>query len=296
METSEAARYQRIRYVLIVVLLLNWGVALAKIIYGLISRCESMVADGFHSLADGASNIIGLIGIHLARQPIDKDHPYGHKKYETLFSMGIGMLLTMVCFNLFKEGLTHLRQPVVPHIDMRSFTVMLLTLAVNIGVMKYEYARGKALQSDILVSDSMHTKADIFTSVSVIIALIGIKLGFPILDPIATLVIALFIAYTAYEIFRENSQVLCDKAAIIDEQKIYDVVRAIKGVKTCHKIRSRGRSDDIYIDLHVQVSPSMHVDEAHKVSYAIEGALKRAIPAITDVVVHIEPREEAPPD
>ncbi|MFH1281463.1 MAG: cation transporter, partial [Candidatus Omnitrophota bacterium] len=92
--------YKKIRKILIIILALNWAVALAKIIYGLSSRCFSMAADGFHSLSDGTSNVIGIIGIHFACQPVDKDHPYGHKKYETLFSLGIAAMLFIVSFNL----------------------------------------------------------------------------------------------------------------------------------------------------------------------------------------------------
>jgi len=292
MESSIQEHYKHIRQILIWILILNWAVALAKILYGLFSRCASMTADGFHSLSDGASNIIGLIGIRLACQPTDQDHPYGHRKYETFFSLGIALLLFLICFNLFKEGLNRLYRPVTPQIDLRSFVVMIITLAVNVGVMNYEYKKGKLLHSDILVYDSMHTKADIFTSLSVIIALITIKLGYPIIDPIATIMISLFIAYAAFTIVKQSSRVLCDTAPIVDVKKIVDIVLSIEGVKTCHKVRSHGRPDDIYLDLHVQVSPDMHIDKAHKISYVIEEAIKKGIPEVTDVVVHMEPKEK----
>lgn len=284
--------YQHIRHILIWILVLNWLVALAKIIYGLFSRCASITADGFHSLSDGASNIIGLIGINLASQPKDKNHPYGHRKYETFFSLGIAALLFIICFNLVKESIKRLSNPVIPQIDSKGFVIMIITLLVNLGVMRYEYTKGKLLKSDILISDSMHTRADIFTSLSVIIALIVIKLGFPIVDPIVTLIIALFISYTGYDMVKQSSRVLCDTAAIIDIKRITNIVLSIQGVKTCHKIRTRGRPDDVHVDLHVQVKPDMHIDNAHKISYAIEEAIKKDIPEVTDVVVHIEPKEK----
>ncbi|PIQ84875.1 MAG: cation-efflux pump [Candidatus Omnitrophica bacterium CG11_big_fil_rev_8_21_14_0_20_43_6] len=283
--------YRQIRKILLIILALNWAVALAKIIYGLSSRCFSMTADGFHSLSDGTSNLIGLIGIHFACQPVDKNHPYGHKKYETLFSLGIAAMLFVVFFNLLKAGWQRLYHPVLFQTDPGSFAVMLVTLAVNIYVMRYEYTKGKALTSDILISDSLHTRADIFTSFSVIIALIVTKLGFPLVDPIVTILIALFIGFAAFEIVKQSSDVLCDTAVFLDDQKVKDVVLKIKGVGACHKIRSRGRIDDIHIDLHVQVSPSMHMDDAHQISYQIEETIKSAIPGITDVIVHMEPQD-----
>lgn len=283
--------YRKIRKILLITLALNWAVALAKIIYGLNSCCFSMAADGFHSLSDGTSNIIGILGIYFACQPVDKDHPYGHKKYETLFSLGIAAMLFIVAFNLLKEGWKRLHHPVLLQAGIGSFAVMLITSAVNIWVMRYEYKKGKALKSDILVSDSLHTRADIFTSFSVIVSLIVTKLGFPLIDPIVTMLISLFIGFAAFEIIKQSSNVLCDTAVFMDDKKIMDIVLKIKGVRACHKIRSRGRVDDIYMDLHVQVNPDMHIDNAHQISYLIENTIKSKIPGITDVVVHMEPQE-----
>ena len=286
------SNYSRIRWVLIIVLALNWVVAAAKMIIGFLTSCQSMTADGFHSLSDGTSNIIGLIGIALSARPVDQDHPYGHKKYETFFSLGIAALLILVCFNLIRESFTRLFHAVVPDVNLVSFIVMIATMAVNTLVMKYEYKEGKNLRSDLLVADSMHTRADIYTSLSVIVALIGIKLGFPIIDPIATFLISIFIGYAAFEIIKDASRILCDTVAIIDSDKISAIVMKVKGVKACHKIRTRGRPDDICIDLHIQVDSVMHIDEAHKVSYAVEAALKKNIPEATDVLVHIEPKKK----
>jgi cation diffusion facilitator family transporter len=249
-----------------------------------------MTADGFHSLSDGASNIIGLVGVSLASQPKDADHPYGHKKYETFFSLGIAVLLGIVSFNLVREGISRLYNPIIPRVDIKSFVVMIVTLCINLWVMNYEYKKGIALQSDMLISDSLHTKADIFTSLSVIITLVVIKLGYPVLDPLATIIIALFIGGSAFEIAYRSSKVLCDTAVIVDIKKITDIVLSIQGVKTCHKVRTRGRPDDIHIDLHVQVDSAMHMDKAHQISYTIEEAIKKNIPGVTDVVVHMEPK------
>ncbi|MCX5711905.1 MAG: cation diffusion facilitator family transporter [Candidatus Omnitrophica bacterium] len=293
MQTDFNTHYKNIRLILIWVLALNWLVAAAKIIFGLISKTSSITADGFHSLSDGASNIVCLVGIHFAAQPTDCDHPYGHKKYETFYSLGIALLLLMVAFELMQGAFKRIANPVTPTVNIYSFIVMISTLIINFWVMTYEYKKGKQLKSDLLVSDSMHTKADILVSLSVIAALIMLRLGVkPIIDPIVTIIIALIICYSAYQIIRESSRVLCDTAAIIDIKKIVDVVLSVNGVQTCHKIRTRGRPDDVYIDLHVQVNPSMPIKEAHAISYSIEEALKKEIPEVTDVVVHMEPKEK----
>ncbi len=288
MTAEQVIRFKKIRSVLLVILLLNWGVALAKIFYGLITNFTSMAADGFHSLSDGASNIIGLIGITIACRPADEDHPYGHRKYETLFSLGIAALLFILCFNLFAEAIKRFRYPVTPEVNIISLIVMVITMFVNIAVMKYEHREGERLNSEILVSDAMHTRADIFVSLSVIATMGVIKLGYPVLDPVVTMIIALLIAHAGYDIVKHSSNILCD-GVIIDDKKIFDIAMSVKEVKSCHKIRTRGTADDIHVDLHVQVSPSMHIDKAHDVCYKIESAIKAGIEGVTDVVVHIEP-------
>jgi len=284
-------RFRQIRRTLAFILVLNWGVAAAKLIYGWMTGSASMTADGFHSFSDGSSNIIGLFGIWVASRPVDENHPYGHKKYETLTSVGIAGFLFLVCFNVIRGGIVRLRHPVTPEVNWASFVVMIVTLVINVLVMTYESRKGKALGSDILVSDALHTRADILTSSSVIVTLVGVKLGYPIVDPVVSLVIAVFIGYAAIEILKESSLVLSDAVALNTEE-IEKVVLAIRGVKECHRIRSRGRSDDIHIDLHVLVDPDMHVHDAHHLSYAIENKIKRVFSGVTDVVVHMEPVEE----
>lgn len=287
--------YRLVQRVLWIVLALNWFVAAAKIVYGLISHSSSMTADGFHSLTDGISNLIGLVGIYFSSQPRDEDHPYGHKKFETLFALGIAAMLLLVAFNLARGGIYRIINPVIPTVDPASFIVMIVTLAVNALVMTYEFRRGVTLRSDILVADSMHTRADIFTSLSVIVALVAVKLGFPILDPIITLVISGFITWSAWEIIHQESGILCDAVAIADPSKIVEVVLRIDGVRGCHKLRSRGRLDDVHIDLHVQVDGDMTLNESHNLSHRVQADIIAAFPEVSDVLVHLEPNKIVPP-
>jgi len=281
--------YKEIKKILLIVLVLNWLVALSKIIYGIFTNCISIKSDGFHSLFDGVSNIIGLIGITVASLPKDKNHPYGHKKYETLFSLGIATLIFITCFNLIKEGLIRFYNKKIPFVNLGSFLIMIITITINFFAMRYEYRKGKELKSDILISDSLHTKSDIFTSVSVIIALILLKFKFFIFDPITTIIIALFIAYTGFEIVKESQGILCDEM-VLDTKDIEKIVLSVDGVEACHKIRTRGRPDDIHIDLHVQVRKDMSVEKAHIISYKIEEIIKKKINGVSDVIIHMEPK------
>ena len=279
---------EEVRKTLWVILGLNWFVSVLKLIFGYIIKSASMVADGYHSFADGTSNIVGLVGMKFACQPKDKDHPYGHKKYETFTALFIAFLLFIVCFYILHNGLERLRTKQAPEVNLPSFLVMGFTMLVNICVMLYEYNKGKRIGSDILVSDSFHTRADIFTSCSVIAAFIGVKIGFPILDALAAFVIVIFIGMSAIGILRSSSAVLCD-TAVIDGKEVEKVVLNIEGVKRCHHIRTRGRKDDIYIDLHVLVKDKTPLIRAHDMSSKIEQIIKKSFDGVTDVIVHIEP-------
>ena len=270
------------------VLLLNWLVSVLKLVFGYAIKSYSMVADGYHSFADGASNIAGLIGMKFACQPVDKDHPYGHKKYETFTSVFIALLLFLICFHLLHDSLERIHIETAPKVTLLSFLVMIFTMVINGCVMLYEYKKGKRIASDILVSDSLHTRADILTSFSVIIAFIGVKMGFPILDALVALVIVVFIGRSAIGILRSSSAVLCD-TAVIDSKEVEKVVLGLEGVRKCHRIRTRGRIDDIHIDLHVLLDDKTPLIRAHDMSSKIESLIKESFPGVTDVIVHPEP-------
>ncbi len=281
-------KFKEIKRILIVILFFNWLVAFSKLIYGLITKSAAMTADGVHSFADGASNIIGLVGIWAASKPVDEDHPYGHKKYETVATLGISVMLFLASFDIIRDSFSRLFHPVVPEVTIFSFVLMVIGFLINVAVMKYEYKKGAELSSDILICDSIHTKSDIFVSSAVIVTLVSTKLGLPILDTIAAFIIGVFIAKAGFDILKQSSDVLCDREAI-EKVKIARVVSELAGVKAIHKIRTRGREDDVHVDLHVTVNTSMHVDDAHKLSHKISDTLKEKIPGITDVIVHIEP-------
>jgi len=283
-------KFSKIRRILILILALNWLVAFSKIIYGFVTRCASMTADGFHSFGDGASNILGLVGIWAASRPKDETHPYGHKKFETIATLGIAVILFLASFNIIKEAVVRMIHPVVPDVTILSFVLMAATICVNIFVVRYEYKKGHQLSSDILVCDSMHTRSDIFASLIVIGTLISIKFGFYFIDTIVAAVIALLIAKSGFDIIKISSDVLCD-ANVLSRARITQVVRAIHGVRSIHRIRTRGRQDDIHIDLHVIINAEMHIDEAHGLSHKIESALKKEISGVTDIAVHMEPHK-----
>ena len=263
-------------------------VAVAKIIYGYKTDSISMLSDGFHSFFDGTSNIIGLIGISIASQPPDESHPYGHRKYETLSTIAVAVLIFIAGFGILKKAYLGIKMPHVVEVTSLSFIIMAITLLVNAGVMTYETRKGKELKSDFLLADALHTKTDIFISISVVISLIAVKIGYPVVDIIVAIIIAFFIAKTGFTILRSAADVLADTARI-NPDEIRNVVNMIKDVKGCHGIRTRGKEGAVNIDLHLLVGPEIKTQEAHELAHSVEEAIKKEFPSVIDVVIHIEP-------
>lgn len=288
MNDKHGKRMREINKVLWIVLALNFAVSIMKLIVGYTISSASMVADGFHSFSDASSNIVGLVGTALAAKPADETHPYGHRKFETFTSIGIALFLFMVSTNIIKTGIAKLTNPTVPQVDVYSFIVMIITMVINFSVMTYETKEGKRLHSDILISDAIHTKSDIYVSLSVIISLIAVKLGYPILDPIISFIIALAIIKAGIEIIINSSKVLCD-AAVLDPEEVIALVSEVDGVLNCHRVKSRGSVDDFTLDLHILVDPMMTVGKAHELHHIIEEEIRSHFPGVHYINIHIEP-------
>ncbi len=270
------------------VLFLNLLVALLKIAVGLFGGILSIAADGFHSLVDGASNVVGLIAMRIAQSPPDESHPYGHRKAETLATMFIGLMLLVAAYEILKTAIERLAGGAFPEVTTVSFAVMLFTISVNLGVTLCESRRGKALRSEILLADSQHTRSDLWVSAAVIAGLVGVRLGFPWLDAVVGLIIAGVIGYAAYEILSESANVLLDVASIPHDE-IERLVLSLPEVRGVENIRSRGLADNSFVDLNVLVDPDIPTDVAHNIAHAVQYKITEAFPQTTDVMVHVEP-------
>ncbi|HHY03851.1 MAG TPA: cation transporter [Thermoanaerobacterales bacterium] len=281
-------RNKQVRSVLWTILGLNLAVCIMKLIVGYSISSASMIADGYHSFSDGSSNIIGLIGLTIASKPADECHPYGHRKFEAITTICISLMLFIISINIVRSGIAKVYNPQVPAVDIYSFIVMLITIGINIFVVIYETKKGKELKSSILVSDAMHTKSDIYVSISVIFSLIAVKLGYPLLDPIISFLIASVIIKAGAEILINSINILCD-ASVIAPEEIIDLVSNIDGVINCHRVRTRGSINDFSMDLHILVDPAMTVQQSHDLHHTIEQKIIEKYSGVNYIGIHIEP-------
>jgi cation diffusion facilitator family transporter len=276
-------------------MLLNLSVAAAKLIVGSITGSLSMVADGFHSGMDSTSNLIGIAGTTIAGRPPDADHPYGHRRFETLATLAIGGLLLLAGWEVLKTAIERLFTGGSVTTSPISFGVMLATMAVNIIVMIFESARGKALHSDLLLADATQTRADFFVSISVLVGLAGAVFGLNWLDTLMALLIVVMIGRAAYGILRKTTLILTDAIAV-DPDAIRRIVATIPGIDNVIRVRSRGPSNSIYADVDVQVQPATTTDRAQAIAREISQRVQSAFEGVTEVQVHFAPHHDAPAD
>jgi len=282
-------RFADVSRVLLRVLLLNLAAASAKLAFGYASGAVSIVSDGFHSLTDAASNLIGVIGVRAAKRPPDADHPYGHRKYETVAASTITVFLVLIVIEVLRNAFNHLAgRTTPPAISVASFVVMLATIVANLLVVAYESREGKRLGSEVLLADATQARGDVWTSVTVLAALAGAKSGLPILDPLAALIVAGFIGHAGYQIARATTQILSDRI-VMEESDLKAVVMSVSGVLGCHQIRTRGSVDHVFLDLHVWLPADMRLADAHGLSHIVKDRLMARYPQIADAIIHIEP-------
>ena len=282
-------KYKKVKNILLFILVANLAVTVMKIVVGSLTNSSSVLADGFHSLSDSASNIVGIVGISIAARPKDKTHPYGHTKFEMLSSLFIGMMMVFIALKIVAEAILQIKNPESLNMTTISFVILIITLIINIIVTKYEYSVGKKVNSYILVSDSLHTKSDVYVSLGVLITLICIKLGFPvIIDKLVSFVVGIFILHGAYEIFKSTISILVD-SAVIDENIIREIVVEFSEIKYIKNIRSRGCENNIYIDMDIMVEPDMTVEKSHELTHNIENTMREKLNKNIQVATHIEP-------
>jgi cation diffusion facilitator family transporter len=289
-------RYGDVTRVLTRVLFLNLAVAVAKIAFGYASGAISILSDGFHSLTDTASNVVGLVGIRAARRPPDEDHPYGHRKYETVAAVAVVGFLAVVMLEVVRNAFNQFTGRSGPlEISNVGLAIMAVTIIVNLLVVRYESAAAERLGSEVLLADAMQTRGDVWTSFTVIAALVGVRAGLPILDPIAALVVAGFIGYAGVQIASTTTRILSDRI-VMSESDIEQVVLGVDGVIGCHHIRTRGSADHVFLDLHVWLPGDLSLTSAHSLSHVVKDRLMARYPQIVDAVIHLEPPPPAAED
>lgn len=288
-------RQSQVKKVLLITLALNLVVMALKAIVGVQIGSLSLQADALHSVTDSANNVVGLVANRLSDPTPDRDHPYGHQKFEGVAALGIAAFLLLACFEILQSAVTRLLQGGKSvEVAGPELWVILLVLGINIFVAYYERWMGQKLNSPILIADAYHTMSDIWVTITVLVGLVGIWWGniekipqLQWLDTILAFPVALMVLRSGWMVLKENVPWLVDEMAIPPET-ISQIVMQVPGVINCHDIASRGVvGRQVFIEMHLTVDVQ-DVESAHKITETIEAHLDEKFRPVR-VLIHVEP-------
>ncbi|MEG4943261.1 cation diffusion facilitator family transporter [Microcoleus sp. F4-D5] len=285
----------KVRKVLIITLLLNLLVMAIKAAVGWLTGSLSLLADALHSVTDSANNILGLLTNHYANPQPDRDHPYGHQKFDALGALGIAAFLGIACFEILSGAVERLlKGGTVVKISPNELWILLLVLGINIFVTFYERRVGQRLGSAILVADAQHTMSDVWVTIMVIGGLIGVWQGevwnmpqLQFLDVFLSFPVAVLVFSSGWKVLRENLPWLVDEMAIAPEV-IHAIAMDVPGVVNCHSIASRGLiGRQVFIEMHAIVD-AVDVETAHRITEEVEARLEERFSPVR-ILIHVEP-------
>jgi cation diffusion facilitator family transporter len=284
-DLNATQRDQCVRKIILLEGLANVVVLLAKVLVGLSTGSFAVLGDAIHSLTDAANNVVALVVVRVASTPPDREHPYGHRKFETLAVFGLATLLTVLAIELALRALERGEHQVARH--GWGLAVMLGVLGVNIGVSAWQGHWARRLNSDILYADARHTMADVLTTVVVIAGWQFAALGYRWLDAVFALGVSALVLYLAYGLFQRVIPVLVDRMAE-EPEALTEAGRSVPGVRQVRRVRSRWVGATPSVDVVIAVDPQLSTVDAHAIADTIEALLKERY-AMEDTTIHIEP-------
>ena len=278
-------RDRKIQRIIVIEGSANLLVLIVKLLVGLSTGSLAIIADTVHSLTDLANNVVAWIVIRMSAVPADREHPYGHRKFETLAVFGLATLLAVMALEIAKSAFTRETTEIVS--SSWELGLMIGVLVVNTGLASWQRYWARRLKSGIMLADAAHTFADVLTTVVVIVGWQLSSMGFLILDRLCALGVAGLVLYLAYRLFKSALPVLVDEYAI-DPEDIKRAVMTIYGVKEVGRIRSRWIGSEIAIDIVISVNPEMSTEESHDIADRVELLIEKQF-KVFEAFIHVEP-------
>ncbi|MDH5611214.1 MAG: cation diffusion facilitator family transporter [Gammaproteobacteria bacterium] len=278
-------RDNKIQHIILIEGSANIVVLLAKLWVGLTTGSLAILADAIHSLTDITNNILAWFVIRLSILPPDREHPYGHRKFETLAVFFLASLLTVLAFELALRAIKREDAEIIS--SAFEIIIMLCVLVVNVSLATWERIWARRLDSDILIADASHTFADVMTTVVVIIGWQLSAMGYLWLDRACALAVSGLIFYLAYSLYKKAMPILVDEFAL-NPEILSKTIRQVEGVKQVNRVRSRWIGSEKAIDIIISVDPKLLTDESHKITTDIESLIEQKF-GVFDISIHVEP-------
>ena len=273
----------------------NTVLSLFKILAGVLAHSGAMVSDAVHSASDVFSSIIVIVGVKIAAKKSDKDHPYGHERFECVAAIILAVIL-LIC-GLFightaieKIGADDTQELAIP--GMLALIAAITSIVVKEAMFWYTRINAKRIDSSVLMAEAWHHRSDALSSVGALIGICGAQFGLPILEPIASIVICLFIFKVAFDIFKDAIDRMvdhsCDKES---EERIRQCAMSVSGVLSVDLLRTRVFGNKIYVDIEISADSTLPLAQAHGISDEVHDTIEREFPQVKHIMVHVNPME-----
>ncbi len=287
-------RYRAVRKVTIISATTNSLLAIFKVLIGYFGHSQALIADGLHSFSDLVTDALVLVASKAGGRLPDAEHPYGHRRIETVATAIIALIIIAVGVSIIIETSRHMLSgnvTLLPKIPV--IIVAVISIFANEGLYQYSRIIGQRINSSLLISNAWHNRSDALTSIIVLVSVIGTLLGFHHLDAIGAIVIAIIIGHMGIKMLWQAANELIDRG--VNEEmrdEIINHIQSMPGVASIHQLRSRMHGGNVFVDVHILVDPFISVSEGHHISEQVHKSLREHFKNISDVTVHIDPEDD----
>lgn len=271
----------------------NVILSVAKLLAGIVAHSHAMISDAVHSASDVFSTFVVIIGIRLASKKPDKEHPYGHERMECVAAIILAIVLFITGLGIGMDALKNILNGNYSNLQVPGILALIAAIVSIVskeGMYWYTRYNAKKIDSSALMADAWHHRSDAFSSIGALIGIIGARLGFPIMDSIASLVIFVFIVKAAFDIFKDAMNKMvdhsCDEKT---EKQIYDCVVKNENVLGVDLLQTRIFGNKIYVDVEIRADASCTLQEAHSIAEAVHDDIEQNFPKVKHIMVHVNP-------
>ncbi|MFQ6021921.1 MAG: cation diffusion facilitator family transporter [Acidiferrobacterales bacterium] len=288
------SRYREIHRVTVVGAIVDLALGIAKIAFGIVAHSQALIADGLHSLSDLATDVVVIYAAKHGSRAADEEHPYGHKRIETMATVGLGVALIATATGVCWDAARRLFNPellLTP--GVWALVIAVLSILAKEGIYHYTMHAARKYRSGLLRANAWHSRSDALSSIIVVVGIVGTMAGLWYLDAIAAIGVALMIAKIGWDFSWQSARELVDTGLARERvNAIRHTITAVDGVEALHMLRSRRMGDDALVDVHIQVDPRLSVSEGHQISETVRTRLIDEIEEVSDVMVHIDPEDD----
>lgn len=271
----------------------NVALSVFKLLAGIIAHSNAMISDAIHSASDVFSTIVVIIGVKLASKDSDKEHPYGHERLECVAAIVLAMVLFITGLGIGVQAFRDILQGNYGNLEIPGMLALIAAIvSIVTKELMYWYTRhyAKKIDSSAIMADAWHHRSDALSSIGALIGIGGAMMGFPVMDSIASLVIFVFIAKAAYDIFKDAMDKMVDHSCDEDtEQAIHDSVMQHPEVLGIDLLQTRIFGNKIYVDVEIQVNASYTLQKAHDIAEEVHENIEQNFPKVKHIMVHVNP-------